>query len=92
VARALAAGRTAEARRLIAAVARGPRGTNNPYSIAGQYTLSGDKESAFAWLEKAYAAHQADLVSIKIEPAFDPLRSDPRFADLLRRVGFAAVK
>ena len=87
VARALAAGRPTEARRLIAKVAKGPRGTNNPYSIAGQYAAAGDKESAFAWLEKAYAAHQADLVSIKIEPAFDPLRSDPRFADLLRRVG-----
>jgi TolB-like protein/DNA-binding winged helix-turn-helix (wHTH) protein/Flp pilus assembly protein TadD len=87
VARALAAGRPTEARRFIAAVAKGQRGTNNPYSIAGQYAAAGDKESAFAWLEKAYAAHQADLVSIKIEPAFDPIRCDPRFADLLRRLG-----
>ena len=83
----MSAGRTAEARRLIAAGANGPKATNTPYSIAGQYAAAGDKESAFAWLEKAYAAHQADLVSIKIEPVFDPLRSDPRFADLLRRVG-----
>lgn len=87
VVRAMAAGRLDEARRLITEEAKGPQGTNNPYFIATQYAAAGDKESAFAWLEKAYAAHQADLVSIKIEPLLDPIRSDPRFADLLRRVG-----
>ena len=47
----------------------------------------GDKDQAFAWLEKAYQVRAGNLVWIKIEPKFDPLRSDPRFDDLLRRMG-----
>ena len=49
----------------------------------------GDKEEALADLEKAYSQHFVFLVTLKVEPAFDPLRSDPRFQDLLRRVGLA---
>jgi hypothetical protein len=47
----------------------------------------GDKEEALADLEKAYSAHFGFLTTLKVEPAFDPLRSDTRFQDLLRRVG-----
>jgi len=47
----------------------------------------GDKEEALADLEKAYSEHFGILVTLKVEPAFDPLRSDPRFQDLLRRAG-----
>jgi DNA-binding winged helix-turn-helix (wHTH) protein/tetratricopeptide (TPR) repeat protein len=50
----------------------------------------GDKEEALADLEKAYSGHFSILTTLKVEPAFDPLRSDPRFQDLLRRVGLAA--
>jgi hypothetical protein len=39
------------------------------------------------WLQKAYAEHSSLLGHVKWDPRFDPLRSDPRFADLLRRVG-----
>jgi len=49
----------------------------------------GDKEEALADLEKAYSDHVNILITLKVEPAFDPLRSDPRFQDLLRRVGLA---
>jgi tetratricopeptide (TPR) repeat protein len=49
----------------------------------------GDKEEALADLEKAYSEHFGILVTLKVEPAYDPLRSDPRFQDLLRRVGLA---
>jgi DNA-binding winged helix-turn-helix (wHTH) protein/Tfp pilus assembly protein PilF len=49
----------------------------------------GDKEEALADLEKAYSQHFGILTTLKVEPAFDPLRSDPRFQDLLRRVGLA---
>jgi tetratricopeptide (TPR) repeat protein len=49
----------------------------------------GDKEEVLADLEKAYSQHFGFLVTLKVEPAFDPLRSDPRFQDLLRRVGLA---
>ena len=44
----------------------------------------GQKDKAFEWLEKAY--EERSIYSIKADPAYDPLRSDPRFADLLRRM------
>ena len=47
----------------------------------------GEHEKAFASFEKAYAAHDLQLQYLKVDPSFDPLREDPRFADLLRRVG-----
>ncbi len=50
---------------------------------------AGNKEEALADLEKAYSEHYSVVVTLKVEPAFDPLRSDPRFQDLLRRVGLA---
>jgi tetratricopeptide (TPR) repeat protein len=57
------------------------------YSISEIYVGLGEKENAFEWLEKAYEERSARLgVSIKCDPLFDPLRSDPRFADLLRRM------
>jgi serine/threonine-protein kinase len=59
----------------------------SPYFIALIYTGLGDKEQAFVWLEKAYQQRHPYLVLIKVEPVFDSLRSDPRFADLLRRIG-----
>lgn len=53
------------------------------------YVGMGDKDQAFTWLEKAYALHSNTLTLLKVEPGLDPLRSDPRFQDLLRRVGLA---
>jgi tetratricopeptide (TPR) repeat protein len=49
----------------------------------------GNKEEAIAWLQKGYAQHSNVLATLKVEPAFDPLRSDPRFQELLQRVGLA---
>ncbi|MDQ3908337.1 MAG: tetratricopeptide repeat protein [Acidobacteriota bacterium] len=59
----------------------------SPYFFAIIYTGLGDKDQAFAYLNKAYEEHNDYLIYLKVEPLFDPLRSDPRFADLLRRVG-----
>lgn len=59
------------------------------YEIALVYTGLGEKEEAFKWLEEAYKAHDVGFVYLKIDPCLDPLRSDPRFNDLLRRVGLA---
>jgi len=59
----------------------------SPYLIAVVYVGLGVKEQAFAWLEKAYQDRSAALLWLKVEPLFDPLRSDPRFQDLLRRIG-----
>ncbi len=58
-----------------------------PVSIAEVYIGLGDKDQAFAWLEKAYAARSIKLLFLKVSPRYDSLRSDPRFADLVRRVG-----
>lgn len=48
----------------------------------------GQKEEAIALLQKAYAEHSS-LTTLKVNPAYDPLRSDARFQELLRRVGLA---
>ncbi len=50
------------------------------------YTGLGEKELAFEWLEKAYEDRNWVLVLLKVHPMFDPLRSDPRFTDLLQRM------
>ena len=55
--------------------------------IAALYARLGEKGQSFEWLEKAYAAHSDELVRLKEEVGFDNLRSDPRYADLLRRIG-----
>jgi len=59
------------------------------YEIALVYAGLGDKDQAFNWLEAAYRAHDVGLVYLKVDPCLDPLRSDPRFTDLLQRVGLA---
>ena len=54
------------------------------------YTGLGQKDQAFQWLEKSYKEHDSGPFSfIKVYPIFDPLRSDPRFHDLLRRMNLA---
>jgi tetratricopeptide (TPR) repeat protein len=55
--------------------------------IAGVYSGLGDKDQAFAWLDKAYKDRAYTLVLLKVSPVWDPLRSDQRFGDLVRRVG-----
>jgi TolB-like protein/Tfp pilus assembly protein PilF len=56
------------------------------YVIADDYALSDDKAQAFLCLEKAYAGHEDFLTWVKTERDFDVLHSDPRYADLLRRM------
>jgi len=51
------------------------------------YAALGDKDQAFAWLEKSVDEHDLITARLKVDARFDPLRSDPRFADLVRRVG-----
>jgi TolB-like protein/DNA-binding winged helix-turn-helix (wHTH) protein/Tfp pilus assembly protein PilF len=60
-----------------------------PDPMVWAYLGMGDKDEAFAWLKKAYADHSNSLTTLRVEPAYDPLRSDPRFQDLIRRVGLA---
>ncbi len=57
------------------------------YQIAAVYAGLGEKDQAFAWMQKAYDERSDGLVNLKVDPRLDSLRSDPRFADLMRRVG-----
>ena len=57
--------------------------------IAVVYVGLGDKDQAFAWLEKAFQYHSFFLAGLRLEPSLDPLRSDPRWSDLQRRVGMS---
>ena len=59
----------------------------SPLDVALVYAVMGAKDQAFEWLEKAYQERSAWLVFIGIEPGLDPLRSDSRFTELLRRIG-----
>ncbi len=59
----------------------------DPYVVGCLFAGVGEKEKALLWLEKAYELKQSDLISMKVDPAFDSLRGDARFQDLQRRVG-----
>jgi len=52
-----------------------------------QCALLGDKEQAFEYLNKAVEKRHSQMVMLNVEPAFDSLRDDPRFDELVRRVG-----
>lgn len=61
----------------------------SPYVIATVHAALGQRARALDWLEQAYAERPApNLAFLKVERDVDPLRSEPRFVDLLRRVGF----
>ena len=66
-----------------------PEAYTNNYAIALLYTRLDDADKAFASLERAYSERELALTELGVEPAFDSLRSDPRFQDQLRRVGLA---
>ncbi len=61
----------------------------DPWPILLAQIGIGDRDQVFAWLEKAYSQHSNSLTTLKVEPVYDPFRSDPRFQDLLRRVGLS---
>jgi TolB-like protein/Tfp pilus assembly protein PilF/predicted Ser/Thr protein kinase len=60
----------------------------DPGNIGYLYAKLGDKDQAFAWLEKAYEEKAGSIQGIKIVPPMDSLRTDPRYIDLLKRIGF----
>jgi len=86
------AGKSAEARKLLSELKSAQEEHSKRmyvswYDVAYIYAGLGEKDQAFACLEKAYEQHDARLVEAKVEVLFDSLRSDARFADLLRRIG-----
>jgi hypothetical protein len=56
--------------------------------IAQVYAWRGEKDQAFAWLERCFPIHDAGLVRLPFDPAMEPPRSDPRFAALVQKMGF----
>jgi len=60
-----------------------------PFLLVNIYLSLGDKDQVFAWLEKAYRDRNPNMVSLKSAPRHDILRSDPRYDDLVRRVGLS---
>ena len=83
------AGRHEEALEIVSKLTRpSQQGVIPIWGIATIYIGLDNKDEAFAWLEKAYEDRQAQMIYIQIEPVLDPLRSDPRFQDLVRRMNF----
>jgi tetratricopeptide (TPR) repeat protein len=63
------------------------QGKRSAGSIAGNYALLGEYEEALKWLERSYENREDAMAWLKVGTAYNPMRSDPRFADLIRRVG-----
>jgi|SRR6267378_3700562 len=59
----------------------------SPMVFAGLHAALGNKDEAFAWLDKAYSERSSKLLDLKLDPDFDSLRGDPRYTDLVRRIG-----
>jgi serine/threonine protein kinase/tetratricopeptide (TPR) repeat protein len=59
----------------------------SPYEIAVDYAAMGDRDHTFEWLEKAYTERSGRMEYVKIENVLQPFRSDPRYIDLLKRMG-----
>ncbi len=83
------AGRRHDARRILHALLNPGEHTNAAWTqIAQIYVALDEKEEALRWLEEGYRMHDGDMALLKVFPPWDPLRSDPRFQDLLTRLKF----
>ncbi len=71
-------------KRLDLEVAKTPSRT---YTVAALYARLDEKQQAFEWLQKAIEERSSEVIYIKVSPAFDSIRSDPRFVDLMKHVG-----
>lgn len=60
----------------------------SPYNMARVYAAGGERETAFSWLERACEERNPDLIELTSDPVFDALKTDPRFLDVMRRVGW----
>ena len=84
-----AAGRSGDARRLRAAVERRARTRYvSPVSLAQMHFSHGESDEGFRQLERALSLRDHSVLSLNTEPAYDAIRSDPRFQKILRTVGF----
>ena len=74
-------------RRAAETLAAKSRASNTaPFRVTQLYMRAGDQDQALAWLEKSYEARDPNMPYIAVGRLYDPLRGDPRFQDLLRRM------
>jgi serine/threonine protein kinase/Flp pilus assembly protein TadD len=81
-------GKQPEARKLLDRLKEMSKQKPVAYDMAIIHTGLGETDEAFAWLDRAYEQRSYGLLFIKVDPHLDSLRSDTRFADLVRRIGF----
>jgi tetratricopeptide (TPR) repeat protein len=82
------AGDAAEARKILKdLIDRSTRTYVQPMSIAAIHGALGNKDDAFQWLQKSLGDRSIWLIYLKVDPAFDYLRQDQRFSEVLRQVG-----
>ena len=60
----------------------------SPYTLARMFAEIGEKDKAFAELERSFEIRQAPFLRLKVDPRLDNLRGDPRYAELVKKVGF----
>jgi serine/threonine protein kinase/tetratricopeptide (TPR) repeat protein len=65
-----------------------PLAGGHPYELARLFVLMGKKDEAMGWLQEAFAARAGGMVFLKSDPVFDPLRSDPAFQALIKKMNF----
>jgi len=74
-------------KRLEALKTRAKTGQVEPFQFANLYVRLGQKDEAFAWFEKTFEARDPSTLQFKIEPAYDSLRNDPRYTELIGKIG-----
>jgi TolB-like protein/DNA-binding winged helix-turn-helix (wHTH) protein/tetratricopeptide (TPR) repeat protein len=81
-------GKARQARQLLAQLLDGSSGRFiSPYYVSLVYVGLGETDKALDWLERAYQERSGPLLELNVDPMFDPLRGDPRFAAILRKMG-----
>jgi hypothetical protein len=85
-------GRSFEAEGMLGALRKrlAPGSRTDDLGLAYAYTGLGEKQQAITYLEREYEVHSTAMTSLKSNPWYDSLRSDPRFLDLMRRVHLAS--
>jgi len=82
-------GRKNDARRILNEYFASRKGKSvDGLSLAEVYAIMGERDEAFKWLGRGYREHDQWMYILKVDPGLDPLRSDPRFKELLKKVGF----
>jgi TolB-like protein/Tfp pilus assembly protein PilF len=83
-----AAGRKDDARKIVAEIETAKElGANDYRGMALVYVALGENDTAFLWLEKSFEKREESLCSLKIDPKMEPLRSDPRYSTMLKKIG-----